>query len=351
MPAKQSTWTKRRPIPSCHVGVLHAFGPGFLHAPNRILEFRGKPDRRLQVPLRGLQLVCIYGSVRVTAGAVRVVAAAGAGIAYLSSNGSTVSGILQPAIDEWKGRRYRQFQSSADRNWMLEQARRLIGQKIDSVIEAARHEQRHSRVVSTSLMARLKQWKSSASTAADHESLRGIEGIVAKFWFELMSKLLPEPWTFEARRKRPPTDPVNALLSLGYMVVFNRVESACRAWGLDPALGVFHEYRPGRSSLACDLMEPYRTAIVDRLVLSMLRQGRLQPTDFERDERDNAVHLTTDGLKKYLSSLEEVIHTGEPSFQSQFYDRVRTFCSELPEWDGRWPTEEPTGTIWLEETC
>lgn len=125
---KSSTkaWAHRRPVPTFDVGILHAFGPGFLHAPNRMLEFRGRPDRRLRVPLRGLQLVCVYGPVRVTAGAVRVITDRGAGLAYLSASGTRANGVLRPATDEWKGRRYRQFQAIANRRWMLVQARSLI---------------------------------------------------------------------------------------------------------------------------------------------------------------------------------------------------------------------------------
>jgi hypothetical protein len=95
MPRRKKTWAERRPISSCELGVLHAFGPGYLHAPNHLLEFRGSQStggRRLQMPLRGLKLVCLYGPVRVTAGAIRLVTDAGAALAYLSASGlKTVS--------------------------------------------------------------------------------------------------------------------------------------------------------------------------------------------------------------------------------------------------------------------
>ena len=115
MARNNKTWAKRRPIPFCQVGVLHAFGPGYLHAPNHVLEFQGSKSaggRRLRInKLRELRLVCLYGPVRVTAGAIRLVTDAGAGLAYLSASGLKTNGILQPPRDTWKTRRYRQYQA------------------------------------------------------------------------------------------------------------------------------------------------------------------------------------------------------------------------------------------------
>src|SRR4051812_27563522 len=90
--ARPRNWVERRPVPCCQLGVLHLFGPGFLHSPNRMLEFRGSQERRLRVPPRGLQLVCLYGPVRVTAGAVRLVTEASAALSYFSADGRRHNG-------------------------------------------------------------------------------------------------------------------------------------------------------------------------------------------------------------------------------------------------------------------
>lgn len=338
--ARRTSWLARRPVPACELGVLHAFGPGSLHSPNKQLEFHGSNERRLRVPLRGLTLVCLYGPVRVSAGAIRLITDAGAALAYFSADGLRSNGTLQPATDAWKGRRYRQFRAVQDRDWMLEQARQLVAEKIDGMETALAHYQRHGRGEPSvaELLRSLPALRHRAQTADDHAALRGFEGIASRHWFEVLDLLLPEGWSLRGRRKRPPTDAVNALLSLGYTLLFHRVQAACTAWGLDPALGVYHEYRPGRSSLACDLMEPFRVPAVDRLVLQALARQEIHREDFVQG-RDLSVRLTDDGWKRWLGLLEAHIHSAAPartSLQTALVERVRRLAESLPRWEGGW---------------
>ena len=145
--------------PSCELGVLHAFGPGYLHAPDHVLEFRGSKSadgRRLRInKLRELRLVCLYGPVRVTAGAIRLITDAGAGLAYLSSSGLKTNGILQPPRDVWRTRRYRQYQAVQDGSWTLHQARRLVEEKLRSHEDALLYLRRHGRAEAEGLSAAL----------------------------------------------------------------------------------------------------------------------------------------------------------------------------------------------------
>ncbi len=97
---KRSSWVERRPVPSCQLGVLHAFGPGRLQASNHMLEFKGSEcvgGRRLRAKLSELKLVCIYGSLIVTPTAIRLITDAGAALVHLSSSGMKANGITQPA--------------------------------------------------------------------------------------------------------------------------------------------------------------------------------------------------------------------------------------------------------------
>jgi CRISPR-associated protein Cas1 len=223
-----------------------------------------------------LQLVCLDGpGAGVTTGAVRLVTDAGAGLAYFSASGLRTNGVLQPATDAWKGRRYRQFQAVGDRAWMLAQARLLVAETLRGLEDALRYARRQGRLDDRALALRhdLPDLGLKAAQAPDHGVLRGLEGTAARRRFEAFDTLPPVGWTPPGRRKRPPTDPVNALLSLGDTLLLHRVQAACTActtWGLDPAPAFFHEYRPGRASLARDLMEPFRVPAVDRLILPLL---------------------------------------------------------------------------------
>ncbi len=138
---------------------------------------------------------------------------------------------------------------------------------------------------------------------AEVESLRGLEGATAAAWFGLLGQLLHEPWQFRQRVRRPPTDPVNALLSLGYTWVLNRTVARCEAVGLEVNLGALHDWRPGRPSLACDLMEPLRVPAVDRWVIAACNQGSITAADFVAES--GGIRLQPDSFGRILYDWEK----------------------------------------------
>jgi CRISPR-associated protein Cas1 len=137
------------------------------------------------------------------------------------------------------------------------------------------------------------------------DSLRGLEGTGSAAYFSSFDRLIRvDDFQFEARRRRPPTDPVNALLSLGYSLLRHDVQSAVNLVGFDPYLGYLHTQRYGRPSLALDLMEEFRPLVVDAVVLSALNRKAIAPTDFITEPLSNAVSLTTEGLRTFLRLYE-----------------------------------------------
>src|SRR4051794_19751513 len=105
---------------------------------------------------------------------------------------------------------------------------------------------------------------SSLPGATNADQVRGFEGAASAAWFAFLGGLFEPPWSFRARARRPPTDPVNALLSLGYTWLLNRMNARAEAAGYEIYLGGLHEYRAGRPSLGCDLIESLRIPAVDR---------------------------------------------------------------------------------------
>jgi CRISPR-associated protein Cas1 len=138
------------------------------------------------------------------------------------------------------------------------------------------------------------------------DSLRGLEGAGSAAYFGCLNNLIrAEGFSFEARRRRPPTDPVNALLSLGYALLRHDVQSAVNIVGFDPYLGYLHVERYGRPSLALDLMEEFRPLVVDAVVLSALNKKVLVPTDFTTEPLSGAVSLIKEGLRTFLRLYEQ----------------------------------------------
>jgi group II intron reverse transcriptase/maturase/CRISPR-associated endonuclease Cas1 len=131
--------------------------------------------------------------------------------------------------------------------------------------------------------------------------LNGFEGSAARLYFAALQDLLPAEFGFNGRNRRPPLDPFNALLSLGYSLLYSCLESLLRTDGLLPWQGVYHQPHGKHAALVSDLMEPFRH-LVERLALSLIKRRELKPDDFYSVE-GNACHLQKDSRNFYLSSL------------------------------------------------
>lgn len=146
------------------------------------------------------------------------------------------------------------------------------------------------------------------------DSLRGIEGDSAEKYFSVFDELITsqkENFKFTGRNRRPPLDNVNAMLSYVYTLLYHDCISALECVGLDPAVGFLHRDRPGRLSLALDMMEEFRPFFADRLVLSMINRKEVIAKDFEKTA-SGAVLMSDDARKKLISAYqkkkEDVLH-------------------------------------------
>lgn len=141
---------------------------------------------------------------------------------------------------------------------------------------------------------------------SDRETIMGFEGICAKSYFNIFDRLIlhqKEDFFMTARTKRPPLDPVNAVLSFLYTIMTSQYASALEGVGLDSSYGFYHALRSGRSSLACDLIEETR-CIIERLTLTLINTKQIKISDFEKQE-SGAVYLNKDGKKKVLTAWQE----------------------------------------------
>ena len=138
------------------------------------------------------------------------------------------------------------------------------------------------------------------------DSIRGLEGAGSAAYFGSFSQLIRvENFQFTTRNRRPPIDPVNSLLSLGYSLLRHDIQGALNIVGFDPYLGYLHTERYGRPSLALDLMEEFRPLIVDAVVLTAINRRMLTPKDFITEPISNAVSLTKEGLHIFLRLYQE----------------------------------------------
>lgn len=216
--------------------------------------------------------------------------------------------------------RREQFRFADDANAALDYAKSFIIGKIYNakwVLERTKRD--HALRVNverlTEQSGKLSIALSSARQSSSMDELRGVEGLAAKDYFYAFDDLVlrnKDDFFFTGRSRRPPLDRLNALLSFCYSILTNDCIAALQGVGLDPYVGFMHTDRPGRASLALDLVEEFRPVLADRFVLTLVNTGAVKPDDFEIHE-NGGVFLSDSGRKKVLSAWqkkksEQILH-------------------------------------------
>ena len=199
------------------------------------------------------------------------------------TRGGKWRGNLLPASDGDGARRIRQYRCAADEDFNVQVARLLVSAKIRNmrvVLEkiSSNRGQKKSTMIAEDTLRCMGSGLRGAKTVAE---IRGCEGRASANYFKALSAFFPDGFPFVNRSRRPPRDAANALLSFAYAIVLGEVVATVRKHGLDSGIGVLHVCRNGRPSLALDLMEPFRPALADRLVLGLLNGGTMVVEDFD----------------------------------------------------------------------
>ncbi len=240
-------------------------------------------DRKLveEIPGAGLEQLVLMGYTSLTGGVMDFLIRNRIETVFLSPRGA-FRGRLN--IDDHKDveRRRKQYLNLSDKDFLLKTARCIVKGKLRNQARFLQVlGQRNSNENILSMAMALRTMVKSIPELDTLDILRGVEGNAARIYFKAFGYLIKNPdFTFSIRTKRPPLDPVNALLSFIYTMLTNEVLSAIKTSGLDPHLGALHEPAYGRPSLACDLVEEWRTYLGDRLVLQLINKGSMQKDDF-----------------------------------------------------------------------
>jgi CRISPR-associated protein Cas1 len=313
--------------------VAHVVGPGKLRIINGRLAFTTGNGTPLRLDLNTLRAIYCYGNVGATDEAIQLLFQHGIDVVWLSPAGNECRGRLVRYDSSSAALRMIQHRVLAHPPARLELARFIVQAKIESQMKAARHYQRQGLSIAGKFLEQLQSVLAMLPSVASLDALRGFEGQASALWYELFSQLLVPPWTFPGRNRRPPTDPVNALLSLGYTLLFRRTEARTEAHGLEVALGALHEFRHGRPSLACDFVEPFRVPAVDRWVLTICNQHRLQPQHFQNTPE--GIRLTSDMFPRIIASWEQ--HFVSHGFERSLENCLQQWISILRSWANRLP--------------
>lgn len=262
------------------------------------------PDKRkVEVPLINVTQVVVSGDVTLTTPALHTLLERGIEVCYLSMYGQ-FRGRLSPPVAKNVFLRREQYLAHHDPQRALLVAQSCVRGKLENMRTML---MRGNRSIQDSeideAVASMRVMTQHIENAKTVGSLLGVEGNGSALYFKVFGKLLRGPLTFTHRRRRPPTDPVNAMLSLGYTLLQHQVSSAIQTVGLDPYAGFLHQPRHGRPALALDLMEEFRPILVDSVVLNVVNHRILTERDFE--EELGVVLMKKDARKTFYGKFEE----------------------------------------------
>lgn len=272
------------------------------------------------VPLSPLERVILRGDVTLQASALGRLGELGIGVVVLSGRKAEPTLLMSRPHNDAR-RRLLQWQRAQDPDFRLGIARELLQRKLQAqqrlLLERAEADLMHRyelRTAASRVASSVKALESAEGLAA----LRGIEGAAAQAYFAGYQSLFAPSLNFSGRNRRPPRDPVNAVLSLGYTLLHAEAVLQAYAAGLDPFVGFLHDVDFGRESLACDLVEPQRAG-VDRLVLRLFRERTLLPEHFR---------TVQDACLLGKAGREHFYRAWEPAVEG-LRQALRTTCAAL----------------------
>ena len=267
-------------------------------------------DTKTRVPITAVDGIVCFGRVSISPFLLGHAAESGAIITHLTEYGRFLARIEGPVSGNVRLRRA-QYRASDNPATCAALVRAIVAGKVHNQRHVLRRAMRDHGADGGGLLAKgLERLDASlrrlqSDTEADVDGLRGVEGEAAQAYFAAFPALLRGGgFIFAGRRRRPPPDPVNALLSFLYVLLTHDARSALETVGLDSAVGFLHRDRPGRPSLALDLVEEFRAWFADRLALTLINRGQLTLGDFETSE-SGAVGLSEAARKTVLVAYQE----------------------------------------------
>ena len=259
-----------------------------------------------EIPVRKLDQLVLQGNCMVSTAALRLLAENDIGVYFADWRGQCWG-----ALDAFDRRSTElnalQFGRAQDGGLALGISRAIVAGKIANCRLVLRRYARNHELVDAELRD-MKQaaMQQAAECAETLDAVRGHEGMAARIYFSALGDLLPAIWQFDKRSRHPPHDPVNAMLSYGYAVLFANIKTLVQRRGLDPHVGNLHALRDGHAALVSDLMEEFRPLVVDATVLQLIFKQSIKPEDFVLDDQaELPCRLTDEGRKKLIHALEE----------------------------------------------
>ena len=273
--------------------------------------FIGKTDERLtvkadkkiilDVPSIKVEGIVVLGRATISPAAIAELLERKIPLTFLTENGKFL-GKLEPELTKNIFVRSAQWQAVGESEKAVHLVRGFVRGKLKNYRNTLfRNQRKHPELDLQAAITRVENAIAPIDKTDKINSLRGLEGAGSAAYFGAFNQLIrTDGFSFETRNRRPPTDPVNSLLSFGYSLLRHDIQSAVNIVGFDPYLGYLHYQHYGRPGLALDLMEEFRPLVVDAVVLTAINLRILSPKDFTIEPLSNAVLLSKEGRREFL---------------------------------------------------
>ncbi|HEC88435.1 MAG TPA: CRISPR-associated endonuclease Cas1 [Thermoplasmata archaeon] len=263
-----------------------------------LILIKGEEDKIYLSP-REVEQIIVAGEVSITSNVVKLLLTNGVDLVFVQHNPKFFARVMRNDCNFITNLWRKQIVMTEERK--LEISKEIVDCLIYNKIRMLQHLEKNRNIDFCEEIRYLQNKREYLKECDSKISLMGIEGDATKVYFSGIRKIIPEEFGFSKRVKHPPLDPINSMLSYGYTILFSRVSYGLMLAGLNVFEGIFHESYRDRMALAYDLMEEFRQAIVDRVVITEVVRGRVSKDDF--DIKPETCYMK-DGFKKsYLDAL------------------------------------------------
>ncbi len=260
-------------------------------------------EGEISIPIEKVSAVILVSGTHLTEAVITEMLSRGTPVTYLSTRGRYY-GRLEPVHSIDVERQLAQARLTDDSEFCLGLAKEIVSAKIHNCRIILKWFGRHHPDVQLKSIDELKILENKILESNDVESLRGLEGVAARYYFDDLSRLCRPEFRFNGRSRQPPKDPFNSLLSYGYTLLMYEIYTLFSIHSINPYFGFFHKTKRGHPALASDLMEEWRPVLIDAFVLHLANKNTFKITDFETNS-DGGVYLNRKQSKLFLKRYEE----------------------------------------------
>lgn len=258
--------------------------------------------KELEMSLDQIDTINVMGNPQLSTQLIKTMSLRKKPIHFYSINGKYISSLYTNYEDNYV-KQWNQFEATANLEFRLEIAKRIIQNKI-ALQEQLVISHNRDELIEQYELDNFKNYRYGVSKAESINQILGFEGKAAKNYYYYLSMLVPREFKFNGRKKRPPKDPFNSMISFGYDILYGYLRGALTKYGLNIGIGLVHSNRAHHAALASDLMEVWRPIIVDEVVMNLINDEAITFEMFDI-KKNESVYLNKDGRRIFLSNLRE----------------------------------------------